>query len=112
MLFDKAIPSWYCRVIYQIMQTENRLRDIFISTVMDDEHKQIGILVDAIDPSLSEELHFQHFMLLLATLFFHADYQGAILQRLGKTEYSPEYLCNLVDNCIKQALFRYGLPTK
>ena len=110
LLFDKETPSWYRRVMYQVMQTENKLRDIFMFTVMDEEHEQVEKLLDAIDPSLSEELRFQHFMLLFSPLFFHADYQNVILLRLRKKEYSQEYLDNLVDNCIKQALLRYGLP--
>ena len=110
LLFAKAIPVWYCRVVYQVLQTANSLRGIFVSTVMDQEHEQVGKLLSVIDPSLNEEMQLQHFLLLFTPLFFHADYQGAILQRLGKTEYSQDYLDTLVENCIKQALLRYNLP--
>lgn len=110
LLFDKDIPNWYCRVVYQVMQTENNLRNIFSATVMDEELEQVGKLLNVIDPSLSEEQQLQHFMLLFTPLFFHADYRGAILQRLGKEEYSEEYLDTLRDNCIRQALLLYGLP--
>jgi AcrR family transcriptional regulator len=110
LLFDKDIPSWHSRVIYQVMQTENNLRNIFSATVMDEELEQVGKLLNVIDPTLSEEQRLQHFMLLFTPLFFHADYRGAILQRLGKEEYSEDYLESLRDNCIRQALLLYGLP--
>lgn len=110
LLFDKDIPSWHSRVIYQVMQTENNLRNIFSATVMDEELEQVGKLLNVIDPTLSEEQRLQHFMLLFTPLFFHADYRGAILQRLGMEEYSEDYLETLRDNCIRQALLLYGLP--
>ena len=110
LLFDKEIPSWYSRVVYQVMQTDNNLRNIFISTVMDHELEQIGALLAAIDPHLSKELLFQHFLLLFTPLFFHADYRCVILRRIGQTEYSQEYLDTLLDNSIKRALLYYDLP--
>lgn len=110
LLFDKEIPAWYCRVVYQVLQTAGGLREILLCTLMDREHEQVYKILAAIDPSLSEELLLQYFILLFTPLFFHADYQGVILRRLGKTEYSQEYLDTLVDNSIKQALLSYGLP--
>ena len=110
LLFNRQIPSWYSRVVYQVLQADNRLRDIFLSTVMDREHEQLAVLLAAIDPSLNDELHLQHFLLLFTPLFFHADYQSAILQRLEKKEYSQPYLDSLIENCITQALLRYRLP--
>lgn len=110
LLFDKEIPDWYCRVVYQVMQTDNPLRDIFMSTVMDLELEQIGHLLFVIDPTLSKEMLVQHFLLLFTPLFFHADYRVSILQRLGASEYSQEYLDTLLGNCIRQALLRYSLP--
>ncbi|SEA39110.1 transcriptional regulator, TetR family [Desulfuromusa kysingii] len=110
LLFDKEVPSWYCRAVYQVMQTDNKLRDVFFDAVMEEELEQVGKLLNVIDPTLSEELRTQHFLLLFTPLFFHADYRGAILQRLGKEEYSEEYLDALLENCIHQALLRYRLP--
>jgi len=110
LLFNKEIPGWHCRVVYQVLETENSLRDIFFATVMDEELKQVGTILSAIDPILNEEMLLQHFLLLFTPIIFHADYQGAILQRLGKTEYSQEYLDSLLENCIRQALLRYSLP--
>lgn len=110
LLFDKEIPSWYSRVVYQVMQTDNNLRDILISTVMDRELEQVDALLVAIDPSLSKEMLFQHFLLLFTPLFFHADYRSVILQQTGQAEYSQTYLDTLLDNCIKRALLYYDLP--
>lgn len=110
LLFDKEIPSWHCRVVFQVMQTDNHLRDLFSATVMDKELEQVGKLLHVIDPTLSEELRLQHFLLLFTPLIFHADFRGAILQRLGKEEYSEDYLEALLDNCIRQALLLYRLP--
>ncbi|WP_321368105.1 TetR/AcrR family transcriptional regulator [uncultured Desulfuromusa sp.] len=112
LLFDRDIPGWHCRVVFQVMQTDNNLRDLFSATVMDEELEQIGKLLNAIDPTLSEELRLQHFLLLFIPLYFHADYRSAILQRLGKEEYSEEYLETLRDSCIRQALMRYHLPVE
>lgn len=110
LLFDKDIPGWYSRAVYQVLQTDNILRDIFVTTVMDRDLAQIDRLLSAIDPSLNKELRYQHFLLLFTPLFFHADYRSAILQRLGKPHYSQEYLDSLLANCIRQALLRYDLP--
>lgn len=109
LLFDKKISSWYSRVVYQVMQTDNHLREILVSTVMDRELEQANVLLTAIDPSLNKEMLFQNFLLLFTPLFFHADYRSVILQQLGQAEYSQEYLDSLVENCIKQALLRHAL---
>ncbi len=110
LLFDKDIPNWHPRVVYQVLQTDNNLRNIVLSSVMDPELEQISVLLEVIDSSLTKELLSQHFLLLFTPLFFHADYRSVILQQLGREEYSQTYLDTLLDNCIKRALLYYELP--
>jgi TetR/AcrR family transcriptional regulator, regulator of cefoperazone and chloramphenicol sensitivity len=112
LIFDKNVPAWYCRVIFQAMQTSRPLRELFLTRVMDKKREQIEKVLLAIDPSLSENMILQHFLLLYSPLIFHADYQEAILLRLNQSEYSSDYLQQLVENCVQQALLRYGLPLK
>ncbi len=111
LLFDKQMPSWYCRVIYQVMQFPNQLQDNFRAIAIDPASEQICKVFKTIDPTMDDETAELHFLLLLTPLFSHADYRTFILKKLGKTEYSSQYLQRLVDTCAMQTLLFFNLPT-
>ncbi|MBU1231536.1 MAG: TetR/AcrR family transcriptional regulator [Proteobacteria bacterium] len=111
LLFDKEVPSWHNRVIFQVMQYPNPLQNTFRAIVLERENEVICRLFKTIDPAMDDETAELHFLLLLTPLIFHADYQNIILQKLGQTEYSPQYLQRLVDTCVTQTLLFFNLPT-
>lgn len=111
LLFNKEVPSWHNRVIFKVMQYPNPLQHTFRSMVLEQENKLICRLFQTIDPDMDEETAQLHFFLLLTPLIFHADYQDIILQKLGRDEYSPQYLQRLVDACTMQTLLLFNLPT-
>lgn len=110
LLFDKEIPPWHCRVVFQVMKYPNPLQDTFRTIVIDPENEQICGLMKKIDPTMDDETAEIHHLALLTPLIFHADYQDAILRRLGQPEYSDQYLQRLVDTCITQTLLFFNLP--
>lgn len=111
LLFDEEKPAWQSRVIYQVLQYETPLRDVFSDIIMDREHDQVEELLLKIDPNLTKEMLVLHFSLITSPLISHIDYQSAILRRLDAAAYSRGYLQALVDCCIEQSLQRYKLPS-
>ena len=110
LLFDKTKPPWHCRVIYQVMQYPNALQETFSALVLEPDNDCILGLLNNIDPEMGHEAAQLHFVVMLAPLFFHAEYQDVILRKLGPTDYSDPYLQRLVDTCIAQTLRLFNLP--
>lgn len=110
LLFDKEMPSWHNQVIFQVMKYPNPLQSTFRSIVTDPESELICRLFKTIDPSMDDETAELHFLLLLTPVVSHADYQDVILNKLGQTEYSPQYLQRLIDTCTTQTLLLLNLP--
>lgn len=110
LLFDKQMPSWYNRVIFQVMKYPNPLQNTFRSIVTDPESELICRLFKEIDPGLDDETSELHFLLLVTPLIAHADYQDVILSKLGQSEYSTKYLQRLVDSCVTQTLLFLTCP--
>lgn len=104
LLFNKEVPSWHNRVIFKVMQYPNHLQNTFRSKVLERENELISGLFKIIDPAMDDETAQLHFFLLLTPLIFHADYQNVILEKLGRDEYSQQYLQRLVDTCTMQTL--------
>ncbi len=111
LLFNKEVPSWHNRVIFKVMQYPNPLQNTFRSMVLERENELISGLFKTIDPAMDDETAQLHFFLLITPLIFHADYQNIILEKLGRVEYSPQYLQRLVDTCTMQTLLFFNLPT-
>ncbi|MBU1139121.1 MAG: TetR/AcrR family transcriptional regulator [Proteobacteria bacterium] len=111
LLFDKEVPSWHNRVIFQVMKYPNSLQNTFNAIVTDPESELLCRLFKTIDPDMDDETAELHFLLLLTPLISHADYQDIILKKLGQSEYSPQYLQRLVDTCVTQTLLFFNLPT-
>jgi len=111
LLFDKEVPTWHNRVIFQVMQYPNPLQNTFSSIVTDQEREEICRIFKAIDPGMDDDTVELHFLLLVTPLISHADYQDIILQKLGQNEYSLQYLQRLVDTCTTQTLLFFNLPT-
>ncbi|WP_029914135.1 TetR/AcrR family transcriptional regulator [Pelobacter seleniigenes] len=110
LLFDKAAPAWHCRVIYQLMQSPDALQAVFRTAVVVPEREQVEKLLKQIDPDLTEQQIQAHFFVLTAPLLLHADYQKALLRRMGKAAYDDSYLETLLDICTRQTLLALGLP--
>lgn len=110
LLFDKELPSWHCRVIFQVMQHPNPLQDVFTSIVINPENKQVCKLLKSIDPAMNDEMAELHSLVLLTPLFLHAGHQNSLLRKMEKTEYSHQYFQHLANICITQTLLFFNLP--
>lgn len=112
LLFDRTAPDWHCRVIYQLLQLPNPLQEAFREGVFEPDSRLIEKLLKRIAPGLSDKQVQIHFFVLMSPLILHADYQKALFRRMDITEYDEEYLHDLIDVCIRQALLLYGLPVE
>lgn len=109
LLFDPSSPGWHSRVIYQLAQSPEALKEVFRQAVAIPEQEQVKKVLRSIAPDLSDEQVLIHFYVLVAPLLLHADYQQPLLLRLKKPAYDSAYLKNLVDICIRQALLYFNL---
>lgn len=110
LLFDRGQPRWYCRVLYQLMQYESPLLEIFRDEFLLPLEEVFNDLLLRINPNLSdEELHLIN-AYTFAPLSLHADYIGVITDLMGVEQYSEEYLDKLAEISIRQTQNLLGLP--
>ncbi|MDF7822858.1 TetR family transcriptional regulator [Pontiellaceae bacterium B12227] len=109
-LFCSDRPAWHSHVIYQLLQRDDVLYDLFRKNVLEPNMGQMCRLFQLIDPRLSEEEAFLHTTVMKMPIFAHANYSKAMQERLGVDAYSREYLQKLEDLLVKQALLVLGLP--
>lgn len=110
LLFGKGFPDWYCRVIFQIMQNNNPLRDIFKAEIITPAHEAIKELFRHIDPTIDDKEALLRILIINMPVFFHADRMDYILADLGEIRYSEEYLQKMEDIIVLQTQLLMGLP--
>jgi AcrR family transcriptional regulator len=112
LLFGRESPRWYCRVIFQVMQSEGPLREIFQREIITPSHAAITALLQRIDPAISDREAFLRILIMNTPIFFHADNMGFILDSLQEKRYSADYLQNLEDLIVRQTQLLLGLPPR
>jgi AcrR family transcriptional regulator len=109
-LFNPEKPRWHTPVIYQLLQHEGSLFDLFESEVLEPDMAAMRKLFLMIDPSLGADQILLHTLILNMPIFSHANYITTILKLLKTSEYSDEYLQCLEDLLVRQTQLLLGLP--
>ncbi len=110
-LFLANRPHWHVQVIYQLMQRDDELYDIFRRNVLEPNISAMEQLFKMIDPSLTDQECFAHTTILKMPIFTHANYRKAMLKLMDMDEnYSETYLKLLEDKLVKQTQLLLGLP--
>lgn len=110
LLFNREQPSWYSRVVFQVMQKKGPLLDIFKKELVTPSHSTIKSLLQRIDPSIGDKEAFLRILIMNTPIFFHAERMHFILTELGENKYRPEYLQKLGDIIVLQTQLLLGLP--
>lgn len=109
-MFRSDRPQWHVPVVYQLLQREDHLYDIFDEMVLKQSMNAFSKLYQIIDSTLSpEEIHLR-VVIMKMPIFAHADYRKAMLKMLGTEEYSENYLQMMEDLIVKQTQLLLGLP--
>jgi len=109
-LFNPEKPSWHARVIYQLLQHEGSLFELFEREVLEPDTVAMRKLFLMIDSSLGDDELLLHILILNMPIFSHANYMSVILKLLKTSEYSGEYLQRLEDLLVRQTQLLLGLP--
>lgn len=109
-LFRSGRPAWYVQVIYQLIQRDDALYELFNTEYLDPAIAFMNRLIRIIMPELSEEDAFLHAGLIKLPVFAHASYMRALLRRLKTETYTDEYLKKLENLLVRQTQLLLGLP--
>ena len=101
---------WHTQVIYQLLQRDGELFDLFREKVLDPSTRELEVLLRLIDPSMSDEELFQRVVIVKMPIFAHANYMKMLLKVLGTDAYSDAYLRGFEDLLVKQTRLSLGLP--
>ncbi|ARN56881.1 TetR/AcrR family transcriptional regulator [Sedimentisphaera salicampi] len=110
-MFRSENPVWHSRAVFQVLQTEWRLKDIVQKEMIDPEINALKAFFKKVKPSLTDEQAFQHALLMGIPVYFHADYSRSIKDKLETEEYSEEYLNYLEDVITCQTQCAVGLAS-
>jgi len=105
-LFNPEKPSWHALVIYQLLQHEDSLFELFEREVLEPDMLAMRKLFLMIDPSLGDDELLLHTLII----FSHANYMSVILKLLKTSGYSVEYLQRLENLLVRQTQLLLGLP--
>lgn len=109
-MFRSDRPGWHPLVIYQLLQRDDALYEMFRTQVLDPSIDHLTRFFRMVDPSLSDDEVFVHITTMKMPIFAHANYKKTMLKRLGQDEYSDEYLVTLENVLVRQAQLVLGLP--
>jgi len=110
ILFNPDKPRWHSRVIYQLLQFEGELNDIFMREILDPDMDAMRKFFKMIKPDMPDDETLLRSLLLQMPVFAHANYMTAILKILGAASYSDEYLMMLENLLVQQTQLILGLP--
>lgn len=109
-MFLSGKPSWYCKVLYQVMQYENPLFDMIYAEYVEKENVTLFTFFRNIRHELTLDDLLSIRSIILSQLLFHVDYKLPILKMLGASEYDEAYLKRLEDLLTTQLQHFLGLP--
>ena len=110
MLFNPEKPHWRARVIYQLLQHEDSLYELFVREVLEPEIAAMRKFFLIINPAMGDDEILLHTLILNMPIFSHANYMTTILKLLKAPQYSEGYLQRLEDLLVRQTLLLLGLP--
>ncbi|MBU0966684.1 MAG: TetR/AcrR family transcriptional regulator [Proteobacteria bacterium] len=110
LLFKSELPGWYCRVVFQVMQSAGPLRDIFKNELIRPSHTAVKALLQRIRPGMDDQEVYLHILIMNTPVFFHADRMDFVLAELGEKRYSGDYLQKLEEIIVRQTQLVLGLP--
>ena len=109
-IFQSGRPQWQFRVIYQLMQRDDRLFDLVRENLLEPEVAAMGRFFRLVDPSMDEQAVFLHLILLKMPIYAHVDYMKAIQKLMDMDHYPDGYLKNMENLLVLQAQRLMGLP--
>jgi AcrR family transcriptional regulator len=109
-LFRTDRPAWHSQVIYQLLQRDDELYELFRAEVLEPSMDALGRFLKIIDPAMDETEVFQRTVTMKMPIFAHANYMKVFLKALGTESYTEEYLQQLEDLLVRQAQLSLGLP--
>ncbi|MCF7849402.1 MAG: TetR/AcrR family transcriptional regulator [Kiritimatiellales bacterium] len=109
-MFRSDRPGWHSQVIYQLLQRDDTLYEIFRTEVMDPSMESMNRFFRLIDPNMGKADAFLHAVCMKLPIFAHASYRKALLKGLGEKEYSEAYLQKMEDLLVRQTQLLLGLP--
>lgn len=110
LLFNRELPDWHSRVIFQVMRNENPLRGILKNELIIPSHAAIRKLFKCIDPAIDDRETSLRMLIMNTPVFFHADRMDFILADLHEKRYDEEYLQKMEDIITLQTQLVLGLP--
>ncbi|MFH1216885.1 MAG: TetR/AcrR family transcriptional regulator [Pseudomonadota bacterium] len=110
LLFGREIPTWFCRVIFQVMQSKGPLQEIFKKELITPSHAAIKTLFKRINPDIGDKEAYLRILIMNTPVFFHADRMDFILESMSEDHYSSEYLQKMEDIIVLQTQMALGLP--
>lgn len=108
-MFRSDRPDWHSLVIYQLLQRDDALYELFREEVLDPGMDGMTRFFRLIDPAMSDEVAFLHNIAMKMPIFAHANYRKAMLKRLGVERYSEAYLLQLEELLVRQCQLTLGL---
>ncbi|WP_168442053.1 TetR/AcrR family transcriptional regulator [Pontiella desulfatans] len=109
-LFRSDRPAWHSQVIYQLLQRDDELYELFRAEVLEPSTAALERFLKAVDPTMDETEVFQRTITMKMPIFAHANYMKVFLKALGVEGYSEDYLSRLEDLLVRQAQLSLGLP--
>jgi len=109
-LFDPQKPRWHSQVIYQLLQTEGSLYELFDEEVLTPDMNAMQKIFRIINPEMSDDEILLHVIILKMPIIGHVNYMPTILKLVGRSEYSGSYLRKLESLLVRQTQLLFGLP--
>lgn len=109
-MFRADRPPWHVPVIYQLLQRDDFLYDVFDREVLQPSIEHMRRFFKIINPEMDEwDIHL-HKMLMKMPIYAHGDYMKAMLKMLNTDRYTEAYLQRMEDLIVKQTQLLLGLP--
>ncbi len=109
-LFNPDKPRWHSQVIYQLLQFEGELNNIFRREILEPDIDAMRKFFRIITPEMSNDEVLLRSLILHMPIFAHANYMPAILKLLDTPSYSDEYLMMMENLLVHQTQLLLGLP--
>jgi AcrR family transcriptional regulator len=109
-LFRADCPQWHAQVIYQLLQREDALFELFQREVMNPGLEAMRTFFRRIDPDMKEDEILLRMTILKMPIFAHANYMSVLQRVLNTKSYSEEYLQKMEDLLVRQTQLLLGLP--
>jgi AcrR family transcriptional regulator len=109
-LFDPQKPRWHSQVIYQLLQIEGPLYELFAREVMNPDMEAMQKFFRIINPEMPDDEMVLHTLILDMPIIAHANYMPTILKLLNASSYSDDYLKKMENLLVRQTQLLFGLP--